>query len=101
TTATAIHLTAGSHSVTVTDFNGCTTTANVNISGPAAALTATATQASPVLCFNGNTGSATASPTGGTPAYTYLWDDAETTATAIHLTAGSHSVTVTDFNGCT
>jgi ELWxxDGT repeat protein len=36
----------------------------------------------------------------GNENYTYLWDNGETTATATALSAGSHSVTVTDANGC-
>jgi hypothetical protein len=37
---------------------------------------------------------------GGGGSYTYLWDNGQTTNTATNLTPGSHSVTVTDVNGC-
>ncbi len=39
---------------------------------------------------------------GGTTDYTYLWDDAsaQTTATAVGLSPGDYTVTVTDANGC-
>ena len=41
-------------------------------------------------------------PQEGTPAYSYLWSDGQTTETAIGLTSGtSYQVTVTDANGCT
>ncbi|MEZ5009448.1 MAG: hypothetical protein R2753_14990 [Chitinophagales bacterium] len=40
-------------------------------------------------------------PQGGNGGYTYLWDNQETTATATGLTAGVHTVTVTDSKGCT
>ncbi|MFP3671068.1 hypothetical protein SB717_38960, partial [Priestia sp. SIMBA_032] len=33
--------------------------------------------------------------------YTYIWDNNETTQTAVALGAGNHSVTVTDSKGCT
>ena len=48
-------------------------------------------------------GSITASPSGGTPDYLYLWDDpgAQTTATATGLAIDTYNVTVTDANGCT
>ncbi len=46
-------------------------------------------------------GSATVTPSGGTPPYTYLWDNGETSATAIGLSKGLHSVTVSDNNKCT
>ncbi|WP_162142218.1 T9SS type B sorting domain-containing protein [Sphingobacterium paucimobilis] len=55
-----------------------------------------------VSCFGGNTGSATASATGGIAPYTYLWaPSGGTAATATGLSAGTYTVTVTDANGCT
>ena len=42
-------------------------------------------------------------PSGGTPNYTYLWDDFEyqTNATATDLCGGPYLILVTDSNGCT
>lgn len=47
------------------------------------------------------TGTVTVSPAGGATPYTFLWNDsqAQTTATATGLCAGSYTVTVTDNNG--
>ena len=41
--------------------------------------------------------------TGGTPPYTYLWDDpsAQSTTCANNLLAGIYNIIVTDANGCT
>jgi hypothetical protein len=36
----------------------------------------------------------------GGKSYTYLWDNGQTTATATGLSAGVHTVTLTDGNGC-
>lgn len=54
------------------------------------------------LCNASADGEATASPIGGVPPYSYLWDDtnSQTTQTASGLPAGSYSVTVTDAAGC-
>ncbi|WBM73112.1 gliding motility-associated C-terminal domain-containing protein [Saprospira grandis] len=100
TTATATALCAGTYNVTSTDANGCTATVVVTVSDPAA-LTA-AMSSTDVSCNAGTDGTATASISGGTGAYTYLWDDGQTTATATSLSASaSFCVTVTDANGCT
>ena len=101
TTATATTLNAGSHSVTVTDSKGCTSNCNVTISEPDLALSCSVQKVADVKCNGQSNGSATVIPTGGTSDYSYLWDDGEITATATALSAGNHSVTVTDSKGCT
>jgi hypothetical protein len=63
-------------------------------------VTCTVTLVKNTDCFS-NSGSATANPTGGFSPYTYKWDNNETTQTAVALSKGSHSVTVTDAQGCT
>ncbi|MCY7290931.1 MAG: SprB repeat-containing protein, partial [Ferruginibacter sp.] len=75
------------------DANGCTTTVAATITQPAAALVATSTHTN-VLCFDGTTGTATISATGGTAPYTG-------TGTFTALAAGTYSYTVTDANSCT
>ena len=98
TTATVTNLGAGSYTVTITDAAGCTATATVSI---AAALPPNViiTASSNAKCDQ--PGSATASATNGAAPYTFKWDNGETTATAVNLTAGVHTVTATDAAGCT
>jgi len=97
---TPTNIVQGTYSVTATDSNGCTDTATSTITEPTL-LTAVST-AMNVSCFSGMNGSATVSASGGSPTYTYLWNDpaAQTTATATGLTAQTFMVTVTDVNGC-
>lgn len=98
--ATATGLAIGTYTVTATDFEGCTATATVIITQPALALSATASGTA-TSCFAGADGTATASPIGGTPAYTYLWSPSGGTGiTATGLSPGNYSVLVTDDNGC-
>jgi gliding motility-associated-like protein len=97
TAATASNLTAGSYTVTVTDGNLCTQSASITITEPTA-LSAT-TSSTNATCGNPD-GTATVSPTGGTPNYTYSWSSGQTTATATGLIAGSYTVTVMDNNLC-
>jgi gliding motility-associated-like protein len=49
-----------------------------------------------VLCYTGNSGSATVLPSGGLPPYTYLWSNGQTTQTATNLIAGTYTCTITD-----
>ncbi|WPR70458.1 gliding motility-associated C-terminal domain-containing protein [Flavobacterium sp. NG2] len=95
TTATATALNAGVHSVTVTDSKGCNTTCQVTITQPGV-LSCSITQNSPAKCFGDSNGIATVTPLGGNGDYTFLWDNGETTAQAVNLNAGLHTVTVTD-----
>ncbi len=90
---------AGNHEIVVTDENGCSTSCTQTLTDPAV-FTCSVVEDQSASC-DMNDGEATVTPAGGTPGYTYLWDNTETTATATMLTAGSHSVTVTDANGCT
>lgn len=55
-----------------------------------------------VTCKGGDNGSAEALVTGGTPGYTFEWPVSGSSENIISgLSAGTHSVTVTDANGCT
>jgi len=95
-----INLAVGTYNVTVTDNNGCTTNASVNIDEPPAlVLNADSTN---LTCNGAGDGQAYVIVTGGTGLYTYLWDDplAQTNDTAQSLSAGTYCVTVTDNNGC-
>ncbi|PCJ82907.1 MAG: hypothetical protein COA57_12670, partial [Flavobacteriales bacterium] len=101
TSATETGLCAGTYVVTVTDANGCVETDTATINEPTAlSLASTTTSAT----CGGSNGTATVTPSGGTPGYTYLWDAAagsQTDSTATGLAAGCYDVTVTDVNGCT
>ncbi|HOE04471.1 MAG TPA: gliding motility-associated C-terminal domain-containing protein [Bacteroidales bacterium] len=92
------YLVAGTYYVTVTDYNGCTNTHSVTINEPPA-LSVTASS-SPLVCGQ-NAGSATASASGGTPPYTYLWSNSFSGASVSNLLTGNYSVTATDQHGCT
>ena len=66
------------------------------ISVTAFAQSAAAVEDSPVTCFGGDDGAATATLTGGVGPYNYLWDNGEILPSAINLTAGLHSVEIED-----
>jgi N-acetylneuraminic acid mutarotase len=100
-TQNATGLSAGSYSVIITDTNGCTASDSFTMNQPTAiSLTVTSTPGSCTTC---NNGTGTITGTGGTPAYTYLWNTApvQITSTATGLMPGSYTACITDANGCT
>ena len=99
-TATASNLAAGTYTVTVTDFNGCTSVATGTVAQPATGLTATIIRQQDPSCFGLSDGFMEVDAQGATPNYTYRWSNGQTTALATGLPAGPHSVTITDANGC-
>ncbi|GIV33611.1 MAG: hypothetical protein KatS3mg031_1146 [Chitinophagales bacterium] len=91
-------LVAGTYSVTLTDYSGCTVSDAVAITQPPALTTTTfATDAS---CFGYQDGSVGVSVSGGTPPYSYLWQNNQTGSLVTGLAAGTYTVTVTDDSGC-
>ncbi len=54
-----------------------------------------------ITCHGANNGKAISTVYGGTPAYTYLWSNGQTTGTLSTVSAGTYTLTVTDQNGCT
>ena len=101
TTANLNNVAIGNYNVVVTDANGCTATAAAadTVTQPAL-LVATATS-TPVSCFGGFDGTASALAAGGTAPYTYHWSTGANRQNITGLFAGSYRLTVTDAHGCT
>ena len=90
----------GLYTVTVTDLNGCTQEASVEIFD-AEEILAEAVETQPVDCQDPNSGAADLTVEGGNPGYTFEWDNGSEEEDPTNLSAGPHTVTVTDANGCT
>lgn len=97
-TASVTNLIAGCYGVTVTDGNGCSGTATVQVFEPSPfRFTITADS---VRCYGAADATAAILVKGGTPGYRYLWDNGQTTAQATGFNAGVHFLEVTDSLGC-
>jgi hypothetical protein len=93
--------TTTTYTVKITDAGGITATSSATVTvNPAISVTAT-----PILNCGTNSGSVTATVTGGTSGFTYSWSNGITTVTSgssqiSNLPSNTYSVTVTDAKGC-
>lgn len=105
TTQSVSGLCPGNYTVEITNFLGlgCSVTRNVTINNTPKLLSNPVPSnynGYGVSCKGGSNGTASANASGGTPPYSYNWNNGQTSATATGLAAGLYSVTVTDANNC-
>ena len=100
TTQNRTGLAAGTYTVTITDANACSTTLSRAITQSTSTLAASIGSIVNTTCTS-STGSMTASASGGTAPYTYLWNSGTSTASRTGLAAGTYTVTITDAAACT
>ena len=102
-TSTSQNLTAlekGKYYVTLTEGNAsCSIEDSVNMLSPGL-LEINVIDQSDTYCEFDENGSAEVNAVGGVQAYTYAWDNGESSAIAVMLPAGVRTVTATDANGC-
>ena len=94
-----INLCAGTYLYNLIDAAGCTYNSTVTLNNPSPLTSPLMVSTNPV-CFGDCNGTATTNPIDGIAPYTYLWNNGQTTQTAVNLCAGTYNVTVTDANGC-
>ena len=93
-------LSVGSYLVTVTDNDGCFAIDSFNLTEPQPLLSTRAQLNIP--CQAACIGKAWGTPSGGTPPYSWQWDDSgnQTTNPATNLCDGTYHVVITDNNNC-
>ncbi len=95
-------LQAGTYTVSITDFFGCTVSDTIILAQPSA-LTAN-TSITEIDCSGGSDGQIELHPGGGTPEYFYVWNGPSgfyaERKDIDNLIKGSYSVTITDENNC-
>ena len=88
-----------SYFITVVDAEGCTDSDSVFVNEPDELLISSLTVQN-VLCYDSANGQITVNVTGGTGSYSYVWNNGQTTQTAVNLMPSTYNVVVTDSMGC-
>ncbi len=89
---------AGIYTVTISDVNGCTSTATTTITQPSA-LTTNTVAVTDATCSLG--GTVNISVSGGSSGYSFAWNNGATTEDLSGLSSGNYTLTISDANGCT
>ncbi len=98
TTKTVVGLCAGVYFVSVTDGSGSVTEGTVTIEAPPAiTFNDSINNAGCATC---NDGSIDINATGGTPPFTYQWNNGASTDTISNLSYGNYYLTITDTSNC-
>ncbi|HRH39044.1 MAG TPA: SprB repeat-containing protein, partial [Flavobacteriales bacterium] len=93
----------GGYQATITDVNGCTSSAFVSLTAPAPLdLTASLSimNGSNVSCAGVSDGSIDLTLAGGTAPYAFAWSNGSQTEDLSNLAAGAYTVNAVDANGC-
>ena len=95
----ATNLNQGYYGVTVTDGNNCNIDTIIYLNAPPQIIIQPTIQN--VSCYGYNDGNIYIEVTGGTPGYTFLWNNNFVTQNLTNVGPAIYSITVTDANGCT
>ena len=102
TAAAAAKLAPGQRSVTVTDANGCSTTATLNVSENILPLAVIISEKNSVKCAGDKTGALAVQVTGGKGPFRYAWSNpALAGEQPANIQAGDYQLTITDATGAT
>ncbi len=96
--STATNLSSGNYTLLATDASGCDADTTIAVGQPP--LLGLSTTASNETCSGTGNGSAKVTALSGTAPYSYSWSTGSTADSAVALTSGSYTVTVSDNNGC-
>lgn len=90
-------LAAGAYTLTLTDANGCSLTQTAVV--PEHSAPVLSVETNDVTCFGFADGSLSASLSGGTPGFGFLWENGTTTSNRSNLGPGQYALTVSFADG--
>lgn len=92
-------LNAGTYTCTITDAAGCEANGAYQVQNISGTLSLAVPVITNEICSNAS-GSIDITVSGGSPSYTYLWNNGTTIEDLTNLTAGNYSCEITDAAGC-
>lgn len=93
------NLTDGTYSITVTDANNCTTINSAEVLTVDQPLLVNYSEINNI-CFGNNEGIINTTTSGGTPPYSYNWNNGSSNENLADLYTGTYYLTVNDINNC-
>lgn len=100
TTQNNLNIPAGDYDVTVTDKHDCVATNSASVSQPAQAL-GSSYAVTDILCNNDSNGKIDVTVWGGTPPYTYNWNEnAYNSQDLSDIPSGTYNLVIEDLNNC-
>ena len=100
TTVTASNLITGDYQVEITDASDIVVTSDIYTLSEPMPLVLASQQVGGIRCFGAATGSIIITVAGGTPPYSFIWDNGAETKDVENLTAGTYTIFIIDENGC-
>jgi outer membrane protein OmpA-like peptidoglycan-associated protein len=98
-TAAINNLVVGNYEVVITDSNGCSNKLSTPVTEPLK-LTGIVNNVNDINCFNATEGAIGIEVKGGTPPYSYGWNNGSSEQNLRNIHAGDYSVKVIDAQGC-
>ncbi len=89
---------AGQYNIKVTDANGCIKNDSITVNEPTPMVSSYTTTS--LGCAGSNNGNINLTVSGGTPNYSFLWNNGATTQNLQDIGGDVYSVTITDMNQC-
>ena len=100
TMVTAVNLTSGKHTATVTNQKGCTSTVSIDITGKDLPLAVNIAEKTAIKCAGDKTAALTATVSGGKGPFQYAWSGSGLTGEQpANIGSGEYTVTITDAAG--
>jgi subtilisin-like proprotein convertase family protein len=93
------NLSAGNYSLTVTDQNQCSLVKNFTLSQPNS-FAIQVNSVDSIMCNGGNDGGIDVNLIGGTPPFTYTWNNGKKTQDLSNIPGGMYNLIATDWRGC-